>query len=100
MDHKIASSPFNNDQPFTTAELRTISYKKLVAKDPAEQAKLLDCGEKDGFFYLDLLEPESEGLWNDYKSVLAVMSEFFEQPVESKLPYAYGSDVQGYAYSH
>lgn len=95
MTSSIAPSPFHNDQPFVTAALRTISYQKLVHGDAVEQAKLFDCGEKDGFFYLDLTEPESKGLWADYQSVLTIMGEFFDQPMEKKLPFAYDSDIQG-----
>ena len=98
MDQNIAPSPFENDQPFSVAALRTISYQKLVHLDAVEQSKLLECGEKDGFFYLDLSHSESDGLWEDYKKVLAVMAKFFDQPAQNKLPFAYGSVVQGYVF--
>lgn len=95
MEQAIAPSPFKDDQSFVTAALRTISYQKLVNGDTAEQNKLLDCGERGGSFYLDLTQPESQGLWEDYENVLGVMAEFFDQPIHKKLPFAYGSDVQG-----
>ena len=96
MEQSIPLSPYDDGQPFITAAIRTVSYQKLVQLDAAEQAKLLECGQNDGFFYLDLTQPESEGLWDDYKQVLAAMAEFFDQPEAKKLSYAYGSDVQGY----
>ena len=89
------SSPLNNGKPFTCAQLSTISFDKIVDRDPQELSKLLAAGEKDGFFYLDITKAESQGLYEYYENVLSIMSIWFDQPVESKLKYAYGSDTQG-----
>jgi hypothetical protein len=96
MTSSIPTSPFNDERPFTVARLQTFSFQKLVNRGAEEQAKLLAAGERDGFFYLDLTEPESKGLWNDYEAVLSVMASWFDQPLDAKTPFAYGSDVQGY----
>jgi hypothetical protein len=96
MISSIPPSPFNDERPFTVAQLQTFSFQKLVNRDAEEQAKLLAAGERDGFFCLDLTEPESKGLWNDYNAVLSVMVSWFGQPLDAKTPFAYGSDVQGY----
>ncbi|KAK2759177.1 hypothetical protein FQN54_003277 [Arachnomyces sp. PD_36] len=96
MSSTILPSPFPDERPFIVAQLQTFSFKKLLNKDPEEAARLLAAGEKDGFFYLDLTAPESQGLWEDYHGVLATMKEFFNEPLEQKLPFAYGSDTQGY----
>lgn len=95
MASPILPSPFPDDRPFITADLQTFSFVKLLNKDPEEIARLLEAGKVDGFFYLDLTAHESRGLWDDYYSVLAVMKGFFNQPLDEKVPFAYGSDVQG-----
>ncbi|KAI1321506.1 2OG-Fe(II) oxygenase family oxidoreductase [Xylariaceae sp. FL0255] len=96
MSSKIPPSPFPDERPFVIANLQTFSFKKLLRQDPEELSRLLLAGEKDGFFYLDLSAPESQGLWGNYQQVLATMSKFFDEPLDAKLPFAYGSDVQGY----
>lgn len=90
-----SASPFRDDRPFVCADLSVISFAKLVSRDAAELKKLLSAGEKEGFFYLDLTSAESRGLFDDYKGVLSVMAAWFEQPLEVKKAFAYGSDTQG-----
>lgn len=95
MASTILPSPYADERPFSVAQLQTFSFQKLSNKDPAEVARLLAAGERDGFFYLDLTAPGSQGLWDDYQGVLSTMKSFFEQPLEEKRQFAYGSDVQG-----
>ena len=95
MPSRVYDSPLKDGKPFVCAQLRTMSFEKLMARDAQELAKLLAAGEEDGFFYLDLTSPESKGLYEDYKGVLSVMAAWFEQPVEDKRKFAYGSDTQG-----
>lgn len=95
MSSTIPSSPFPDQRHFTVAQLQTFSFQKLLAKDAQEVSRLLQAGEKDGFFYLDLTTSESKGIWDDYKGVLSVMEAWFAQPPEEKTPFAYGSDTQG-----
>ncbi|KAL8920956.1 MAG: hypothetical protein Q9208_005982 [Pyrenodesmia sp. 3 TL-2023] len=90
------SSPVKGDKSFTCADLPTIAFDKLVDRDPQELAKLLADGKKEGFSYLDLMKPESKGLYDDYETVLSVMKTWFDQPLKEKVKYAYGSDTQGY----
>ena len=96
MHSRVYSGPLKDDKSFTCAQLRTLSFDKLVNRDDQELAILLAAGEKDGFFYLDLTKPESKGLYDDYKGVLSVMATWFDQPIESKSKFAFGSDIQGY----
>ncbi|ROV93396.1 hypothetical protein VMCG_08396 [Cytospora schulzeri] len=96
MSSPILPSPFSDQRPFSVAQLQTFSFQKLLSQDADELARLLEAGETDGFFYLDLTAPQSRGLWDDYQKVLSTMAAFFDQPIEEKLPFAYGSDVQGY----
>ena len=91
----LYSGPVKADKAYTCAQLRTLSFDKLVDRDPQELAKLLAAGVEDGFFYLDLTKAESQGLYEDYQDVLAFMKESFDHPVEQKLKYAYGYDTQG-----
>jgi len=95
MSSSILPSPYDDGRQFTVAALQIFSFKKLLQKDPREIARLLKAGEEDGFFYLDLTSIESKGLWEDYQNVLSTMASFFDQPIETKLPFAYGSDIQG-----
>ncbi|KUI70439.1 Naringenin,2-oxoglutarate 3-dioxygenase [Cytospora mali] len=96
MSSKILPGPFPDQRPFSVAQLQAFSFQKLLSQDADEIARLLAAGETDGFFYLDLTAPESRGLWDDYQKVLSIMAAFFDQPLGEKLPFAYGSDVQGY----
>ncbi|KAL9012053.1 MAG: hypothetical protein Q9173_003156, partial [Seirophora scorigena] len=89
------SSPVRGDKSFTCADLPTLAFDKLVDRDPQELTKLLAAGEKEGFFYLDLTKSESKGLSDDYETILSVMKTWFDQPLEEKVKYAYGSDTQG-----
>ncbi|KAL8832854.1 MAG: hypothetical protein Q9170_004720 [Blastenia crenularia] len=89
-------SPLKADKAFTCAEIPTIAFNKLIDREPAELAKLLAAGQKEGFFYLDLTKVESQGLYEDYENILAFMKDWFNQPLEEKVKYAYGSDTQGY----
>lgn len=91
----LYSDPAKRDMTYTCAQLRTLSFDKLVDRDPQELSKLLAAGVEDGFFYLDLTKVESQGLYEDYQDVLAFMKAWFDQPVQEKMKYAYGSDTQG-----
>ena len=95
MSSTILPSPFEDDRAFIVAQLQTFSFQKLLNKDTDEVNRLLVAGEKDGFFYLDLTAPESQGIWEDYHGVLSTMQSFFDEPLDEKLRFAYGSDVQG-----
>jgi isopenicillin N synthase-like dioxygenase len=68
----------------------------LVQRDAKELSRLLAACEKEGFFYLDLTSPESKNLYEDYHSVFDVMKDWFNQSLEEKAKFAYGSDVHGY----
>jgi hypothetical protein len=95
MPHQISPSPYADDREFSVAELQTISFAKLASCDPEEQHRLMIAAEQDGFFYLNISDLESKGLWSDYQGVLDVMASWFETPMEEKVKFAYGSDVQG-----
>ncbi|THZ96432.1 putative 2OG-Fe(II) oxygenase family oxidoreductase [Aureobasidium pullulans] len=98
MPHQISPSPYADDRKFSVAELQTISFAKLASCDPEEQHRLMVAAEQDGFFYLNISDMESKGLWSDYQGVLDVMASWFETPMEEKVKFAYGSDVQGTSY--
>lgn len=89
-------SPFKDDRPFVCADLSVISYAKLVERDVVELQRLLAAGKEDGFFYLDLTSAQSQGLLDDWKGVLSVMADWFEQPLETKMAFDYHVDNHGY----
>lgn len=72
-----------------------ISFAKLVNQDVQERGRLLEAAQKDGFFYLDLLEDKSEELWETYEKCLSIVARWFEQPLGEKAQYAFNSDVNG-----
>ena len=73
------------------AQLESIDFARLLRNDPAESKKLLNACETHGFFYLNLLSKSADGILDDYASVLQVMSEWFEQPLEKKMEFDNGS---------
>ncbi|CAD0093578.1 unnamed protein product, partial [Aureobasidium vineae] len=95
MSAQFARGPYADDRSFPVAELQTISFAKLASRDPEEQHRLMIAAEQDGFFYLNLLDAESKGLWDDYKNVLNIMASWFESPMEDKVKFAYESDPLG-----
>lgn len=97
MHSTIFDSPFKDSTtPFNCAVIQTVAFDKLVRRDATELARLLAACEQEGFFYLDLTSPESKSLYDDYKSVLSVMKEWFNESPEEKAKFAYGSDIHGY----
>jgi isopenicillin N synthase-like dioxygenase len=71
----------------SVAVLETVEFEKLLNLDPVEQVKLLLACQKQGFFYLHLPQDGNRELWAQTKSIMAVMKEFLEQPVETKMKY-------------
>ena len=67
------------------AVIETIEFEKLLNSDPAEQLKLLWACQNLGFFYLHVPQDGNRKLWAQTKSVMAIMKEFLEQPVETKM---------------
>ncbi|KAK6442568.1 hypothetical protein LTR95_001191 [Oleoguttula sp. CCFEE 5521] len=70
---------------FTTVELETISLKKLLDEDAAEQDRVFQACKTRGFFYLELAGCESgETIRNGADNVARVAERFFQLPQEEK----------------
>lgn len=84
----------DNSAPIVVAEsLPTIDLDLLRADNDTESKKLLSACRSYGFFYLNMTsDPELCKLWED---MLAIMKNYFEQPLEVKMQDARGSDNYG-----
>ncbi|PGG97401.1 hypothetical protein AJ79_09213 [Helicocarpus griseus UAMH5409] len=83
-----------HDQYIISSSLPTLRLDLLRAGDNAESKKLLDACRTYGFFYLDLTSDST--LCQYWEKILAVMKQYFEQPLEVKIQDAHGSDNTGY----
>ncbi len=69
------------------AKLRTISYSRLLAGDRPMIAELLAACSRDGFFYLDLLGPESQAMLEQIERLFVLAKEIHDLPTVEKLDY-------------
>ncbi|XPT00036.1 hypothetical protein M3J09_009198 [Ascochyta lentis] len=83
-----------SDPVVVSRSLPTIHLDLLRSGDDEESMKLLNACRTQGFFYLDL-SSDSE-LCKQWKDMLSVMKDYFEQPLEIKMQDAQGSDNHGY----
>lgn len=77
------------------ADLPTISFSRLAAREPAELEKLLESCRGLGFFYLDLRGDASKNILNDWRSVLDFMEKYFGQDYATKMKDDRQSDTHG-----
>ena len=77
------------------AYLPKLEWSKLQRKDPVEVEKLLSACQTYGFFYLNLVTPESDQVVRDWKGVLEFMDMYFDQPLEKKMLDDRKSDTYG-----
>ncbi|KAF2713298.1 Clavaminate synthase-like protein [Pleomassaria siparia CBS 279.74] len=82
------------DSIVVSSTLPTLRLDLLRAGDDAESKRLLGACRTQGFFYLDLTSDAI--LCRQWKDMLGVMKQYFEQPLEVKMQDAYGSDNHGY----
>jgi isopenicillin N synthase-like dioxygenase len=69
------------------ATFKTIDYKKLLCNDHNELVSLLSACTEDGFFWLDLSATETKDQWSSAEEIFTVMTEIFEQPLDTKLDF-------------
>ncbi|KAL8704840.1 MAG: hypothetical protein Q9201_002035 [Fulgogasparrea decipioides] len=67
-----------------TANLHTVNFSRLIDQDSNELAKMISACERDGFFYLNLLEKGSEKFLSDLDALDRLVKGWFKQPLESK----------------
>jgi isopenicillin N synthase-like dioxygenase len=84
-----------NGHPVVSSALPTIQLDRLRAGVGEESKRLLDACRTHGFFYLDLQSDPI--LCRQWEDMLAVMKNYFEQPLEVKLKDARNSDNYGWA---
>lgn len=78
-----------------TAELHTVIFSKLLDQDDVELAKMISACQRDGFFYLNLLDKGSDKMFKDLDNLTQIMKDWFAQPVESKLQTETVSNAHG-----
>jgi non-haem dioxygenase in morphine synthesis N-terminal len=76
------------------AQLKSIDYRKLSKREPAELALLLECCQNDGFFYLDL--ESMLFLIKDFRELLRLSRKWFALPLETKMKNHLGTVLHGY----
>jgi isopenicillin N synthase-like dioxygenase len=88
----MASSEF-----IVSKSLPTIHLDLLRSEDATESTNLLDACRSHGFFYLDMTsDADLCKLWDD---MLAIMAQYFHQPLDVKMQDARQSDNFGYVKS-
>lgn len=68
-------------------DMETICFSKLLSSEPAELKKLVECCQKEGYFYLDLQNVDGRRMLDDQQETLKMMHRFFESPLEVKNEY-------------
>ncbi|KAF4537770.1 putative 2OG-Fe(II) oxygenase family oxidoreductase [Lasiodiplodia theobromae] len=78
------------------ADLPCLNVAKIYAKDGLEIQRLLEAGQKYGFFYLDLRTEMSKQFLEDWESTLRFMDGYFHRDISEKMKDARNSDTHGY----
>ncbi|KAB8276948.1 hypothetical protein BDV30DRAFT_223925 [Aspergillus minisclerotigenes] len=92
----VSSMVSSSDAPnIPVAPLPTISYEKLLAKEPVEIERLLDVCRSLGFFYLNLAGT-AQVVLNNSRDVFKLMEKYFDQALDVKLRDLRHSVTHGY----
>jgi isopenicillin N synthase-like dioxygenase len=97
MTQSTTSSILVNGGNLKSADLQTLSFSKLVARDESELRALLSACETYGFFYLDLHDWKSGEIVRDRDATDVILEEWFRLPLEVKEKTETLSDAHGYA---
>ena len=62
------------------AKLDTVTFSKLLDRDPEQISKLMSACEHVGFFYLDISDRYSAPMLKNLEGVTSVMRDWFAQP--------------------
>lgn len=89
--------PSSPADEFPTVPLKTISLRKLLENDAAEQKRVFEICKARGFFYLELAGCElGETVKNGADEVAKVAESAFKLPADEKIQYAFkGGDLFG-----
>lgn len=82
-----------NTVPTRIAPLSSIDLGRLQNGDADETQRLLKACRQHGFFYLDLTCDET--LIRDWRSLLDLMTKYFNLPLEDKMRHSRSSDTHG-----
>lgn len=69
------------------ASLKELSFLALLNGESSAIADLHDAGVKDGFFYLDLRNPQTQIILDEVEKLYDVAENIFHLPLEHKLKY-------------
>ena len=83
-----------NKRTVVSSSLPTLHLDLLRNGDSIESKKLLNACRTYGFFYLDLTSDPA--ICHYREEMLAAVQEYFEQPLETKMRDARGSDNTGF----
>lgn len=95
MSRPLARTTLPEGIPVDVVPLETIDFAHLLAKEPAEIAKLIKASETLGFFYLNLQSEASQQILAATQGVYRVIEEYFCQPQELKLKDYKASQAHG-----
>ena len=106
MPHKEEYSEFTPDQyppfpeGFETVELQTISLKKLLDRDHAEQDHVFEACKDRGFFYLELPGcAPGDTIKSGADEICRVAERTFQLPEDEKMKYVPGQkQLFGYVF--
>lgn len=80
--------PFPSGPDYPTIDLETVSLKKLLDHDEAEEQRVFEICCNKGFFYLHLADCEQgEAIEREANQICRIGEQFFAQPLDEKLKY-------------
>jgi isopenicillin N synthase-like dioxygenase len=77
------------------AQLQAVDLSHLLEHDAEEITKLAKACQEDGFFYLNLTDKRFEGILKDWKTLLPLVNNWFNEPIEDKMKYNHGTVRHG-----
>lgn len=89
----MASDAIDQLPILSNASLHTIDWAHLKKNDQNESRKLVEAGQTQGFFYLDMRS--DGGFLRDWEGVLKIMSLYFDQDLDEKMKDSRQSDTHG-----
>ncbi|ROW15892.1 hypothetical protein VPNG_02617 [Cytospora leucostoma] len=90
----MSGDPVDQLPILSDASLHTVDWRRLRANDENESRKLIEAGQTQGFFYLDMTSDEV--FLQDWSSILQTMDLYFHRGLEEKMMDHRKSDTHGY----
>lgn len=89
----MSGDPVDQLPILSDASLHTIDWARLRANDENENRKLIEAGQAQGFFYLDMTSDEV--FLQDWSFFLETMDLYFDRGLEEKMMDNRKSDTYG-----